>query len=205
MDDITVVEPTDITVATQTIQCPHNRALTIRNVLGAIAYYHKDDDKSCFLMNRLETGASPILSAMVTSTGFADTPATRAAVVTAGDARQAIYAYLSKLTGQHLADALSRLLVVYSKTTIQDTLIQELVSTFGLPVVTNIQVICGEDYSKFLETRGKNKKQKSDYMHMTSLKAHDVQVATKTYDHERRQRAQDLQDLLDASRFTRGR
>lgn len=171
------------------LSCPSNIHIKKVDILGVVAFYHPDGS-SCGYINNFDMQVESILQEIIRS-GVVDTPKVRAAIVVSENVRKFIYQLLSVSRGKDLAELLNKVVVIFSKTSISDTLLSELVNTFGEVVVENIKMCSGYDIARFYSRKVKKK------MKMSKLDTSDVQLIGK----QKIVSKQTLDNIIDLSLY----
>lgn len=167
-----IVQPDDETTAHHVLLCPHGKETYALDMLGVRAYYHKEDDVSCQLLNTFKTSCDDVLDAMIQSRVAAaeklqNTPTVRAILTLSQKARIKVYERLSRAKDADLAELLEIVYLIYTHSRQYEMLIQELVTQFGKPVIRNILMLFQKDL-------GSRHVTKTTYRPMQDLKAEYV-------------------------------
>ncbi len=130
---------------TTDVCCPHGYATTCFIVSG-LAYYEHTQGEPCELLNSFVEDAVTMVVAAVHGCGFANTAATRVAVLTSKRAREAFYAQFEQLCDERLVSALCNYCTILYEVN-EQAYVEELIYEFGQVAVTNLLLASGHDFS----------------------------------------------------------
>lgn len=174
---------------TKIVTCPHSRQTYARNTLGIIVFSHKDDQSYCDLMNNFAASSIVIIQNMGLTRSLENTATMRALVSSSLVTRKRLYDQLSIAKNTDLADLLEITMKIFEQTRKRDTLVQELITTFGMPVVRNLKLLFQIDEANKYSSQSK-------YLPMQQLTVHHIKGMQTIIQQATEKRKQTIDDIL---------
>jgi len=141
-------------------------------------------------LNKFKTSVDDVLGTIIKDRKLENTIAVQATLAASASARLELYDKLSLASANDLADLLEMIVLIYAHTRKNNELLQELVSSFGQPVIKNIKLLFQKDLSHMYLT-------KSSFRPMADLKAiHIKGIAELKQEAKKKKGTQTVDDIL---------
>lgn len=170
--------------------CPHSKEIQVERILGIFLYKHADTGEHCTSMNTFDTKVDAILDAMINTRKLEESNTIKAILATSEKSRKNLYTKLSSIDEEQLlSDVLNIIVPLFWNMRRGNDIIQEMIATFGMPLIQNINIL-------FQKNLSGNMVKRSKYLPMKRLAPTHITGLMQTLGEEQKKKKQGIEDIL---------